>query len=62
MAAAANLKNHKNPVRHLRFLKLKALKKPFLRRTKFRKNRSNLCGDNAIFVIFNRAAATIANF
>ena len=29
--------------------------------TKFRKDRSNLCGDIAIFVIFNMAAAAILN-
>jgi len=30
--------------------------------TKFRKDRSNRCGDNAIFVIFKMAAAAIMNF
>ena len=31
-------------------------------RTKFRKDRSNRCGDNAIFVIFQMAAAAMLNF
>ena len=31
-------------------------------RTKFRKDRSNCCGDIAIFVIFQMAAAAILNF
>jgi len=31
-------------------------------RTKFRKDRSNRCGDNAIFVIFKMAAAAILDF
>jgi len=31
-------------------------------RTKFRKDRSNRCGDIAIFVIFKMAAATILIF
>jgi len=30
--------------------------------TKFRKDRSNRCGDIAIFVIFKMAAAAILNF
>ena len=30
--------------------------------TKFRKDRSNCCGDIANFVIFNMAAAAILNF
>jgi len=55
-------------VRHLRFVKFKFLtiagdKKPILRqRTKFRKDRSNRCGDIAIFVIFKMAAAAILDF
>ena len=50
---------------HLRFLKFKLLtagaaKRPILHRhTKFRKYRSNFCGDIAIFVIFKMAAAAI---
>ena len=45
-------------VRHLGFVKFESLtvgavKKPILhQRTKFRKDRSNRCGDIAIFVIF----------
>jgi len=45
-------------VHHLGFVKFKfltvgAVKKPILhQRTKFRKDRSNRCGDIAIFVIF----------
>jgi len=40
-----------------------AVKRPTLhQRTKFRKNRSNRCGDIAIFVIFQMAAAAILNF
>jgi len=31
-------------------------------RTKFRKDQSNRCGDIAIFVIFQMAAAAILNF
>ena len=31
-------------------------------RTKFRKDRSNCCGDNAIFVIFKMTAAAILDF
>jgi len=31
-------------------------------RTKFRKDRSNRCGDIAIFVIFKMVAAAILNF
>ena len=55
-------------VRHLGFLKFKfltvgAVKRPILdKRTKFRKDRSNRCGDIAIFVIFQMAAAAILNF
>jgi len=45
------------------FLTLAAVKKPILHnRTKFRKNRSNRCGDIAIFVIFNMAAAAVLDF
>ena len=32
------------------------------RHTKFRKDRSNRCGDIAIFVIFQMVAAAILNF
>jgi len=45
-------------VRHLGFLKINflrigAVKRPILhQRNKFRKDRSNCCGDTAIFVIF----------
>jgi len=52
-------------VRHLGFLKFKfltvgAVKRPILHhRTKFRKNRSNRCGNIAIFVIFNMVAAIL---
>ena len=53
-------------VRHFGFLKFKffltagAVKRPILRqRTKFRKDRSNHCGDIEIFVIFKMAAAAI---
>ena len=57
-------------VRHLGFLKFKfkfltvvAVKNPILHhRTKFRKDRSNRCGDIAIFVIFKMAAAAILDF
>jgi len=39
------------------------VKRPILhQRTKFRKDRSNRCGDIAIFVIFQMAAATILIF
>ena len=31
-------------------------------RTKFREDRSNRCGDIAIFVIFNMSATAILNF
>jgi len=52
-------------LRHLGFLKFKfltvgAVKRPILHhRTKFRKNRSNRCGNIAIFVIFNMVAAIL---
>jgi len=55
-------------VRHLGFVKFDfltfgAVKRPILhQRTKFRKDRSNRCGDIAIFVIFQMAAAAILNF
>ena len=50
-------------VRHLGFVKFAAGKRPILHQlTKFRKDRSNRCGDIAIFVIFNMAAAAILNF
>ena len=55
-------------VRHLGFVKFdffnsRAVKSPILhQRTKFRKDRSNRCGDIAIFVIFQMAAAAILNF
>jgi len=55
-------------VRHLEFLKfsfltVKALKRAILHHhTKFRKDQSNHCEDNAIFVIFNMAAAAILDF
>jgi len=53
------------PVRQLEFLKFKflpvaAVKRPILHYlTKFRKDRSNRCGDIAIFVIFKMVAAAI---
>jgi len=55
-------------VRHLGFVKFeffngRAIKRPILhQRTKFCKDRSNRCGDIAIFVIFQMAAAAILNF
>ena len=55
-------------VRHLgfvnsKFLTVGAVKRAILQQpTKFRKNRSNRCGDIAIFVIFKMAAAAILNF
>ena len=55
-------------VRHLGFVKFeffnsRAVKRPILhQRTKFRKDRSNRCGDIASFVIFQMAAAAILNF
>ena len=55
-------------VRHLGFVKIKffnsrAVKTPILhQRAKFRKDRSNRCGDIAIFVTFQMAAAAILNF
>jgi len=55
-------------VRHLGFLKLNFLtvsvvKTPILHQhTKFRKDRSNRCGDIAIFVIFKMAAAAMLDF
>jgi len=43
--------------------KVGAVKRSILhQRTKFRKDRSNLCGYIAIFVIFNMAIAAILNF
>jgi len=39
------------------------VKRPILhQRTKFRKDRSNRCGDIVIFVIFKMAAAAILDF
>ena len=56
-------------VRHLGFvifeffLTAGAVKKPILHQhTKFRKDRSNRCGDIAVFVIFKMVAAAILNF
>ena len=55
-------------VRHLGFVKFNfltvgAVKRPILhQRTKFRNDRSNRCGDIAIFVIFKMAAAAMLNF
>ena len=55
-------------VRHLGFAKfeiitVRVVKRRILhQRTKFRKDRSNCCGDIAIFVIFKMAAAAILNF
>jgi len=56
-------------VRHLGFVKFEffltmgAVKRPILhQRAKFRKDRSNRCGDIAIFVIFQMAAAAILDF
>ena len=56
-------------VRHLGFVKFQffltvgAVKRAILHQfTKFRKHRSNRCGDIAIFVIFKMAAAVILNF
>ena len=52
-------------VRRLRFLKFNFLtvgalvRRILLHRTKFRKARSNRCGDIAIFVIFKMAASAI---
>ena len=44
-------------------LRVGAVKRPILRqRTKYRKYRLNRCGDIAIFVIFQMAAATMLNF
>jgi len=45
------------------FLTVGAVKRTILHQsTKFRKDRSNRCGDIAIFVIFTMAAAAILNF
>jgi len=45
------------------FLTVGAVKKPILHhRTNFRKDRSNRCGDIAIFRIFKMAAADILDF
>jgi len=55
-------------VRHFGFVKFeffndRVVKRPILhQRTKFRKDRSNRCGDIAIFVIFQMAAAAMVNF
>ena len=55
-------------VRHLGFVKFNfltvgAVKRPILhQRTKFRNDRSNRCGDIAIFMTFQMAAAAILNF
>ena len=55
-------------VRHLGFVKFNfltvgAVKRPILHQcTKFCKDRSNRCGDIAILVIFQMAAAAILNF
>jgi len=55
-------------VRHLGFVEFgffngRAVKRPTLhQRTKFRKDRSNRCGDIAIFVIFQMAAAAMLIF
>jgi len=55
-------------VRHLGFVKfdffnIGAVKRPiFHQHTKFCKDRSNGCGDIAIFVIFQMAAAAILSF
>ena len=54
-------------VRHLEFVKFeifngRAVKRPILpQSTKFRKDRSNRCGDTAVFVIFQMAAAAMLN-
>ena len=45
------------------FLTVGEVKRPILHQsTKFRKDRSNHCGDIAIFVIFKMAAAAILDF
>ena len=45
------------------FLTVGAVKRPILNQlTKFRKDRSNSCGNIAIFVIFQTAVAAILNF
>ena len=55
-------------VRHLGFVKFEIFngrggyETILHQRTKFRKDRSNRCGDIAIFVIFKMAAAAILNF
>ena len=55
-------------VRHLVFVKFEIFngrsgyETILHQRTKFRKDRSNRCGDIAIFVIFKMAAAAILNF
>ena len=48
-------------VRHLGFVKFEFFN-ILHKRTKFRKNRSNRCGDIAIFLIFQMVAAAILNF
>jgi len=46
-----------------KFLTVGAVKRRILHQhTKFRKDRSNRCGDIAIFVIFKMAAAAILDF
>ena len=64
-----NLTVFKMPaVRHLGFVKFEffngpRVKRPILHQhTKFRKDRSNCCGDIAIFVIFKMATGAILNF
>jgi len=55
-------------VRHLGFLTFKfftvsAVKRPIMHhQTNFRKDRSNRCGNIAIFAIFKMAAATFLDF
>ena len=55
-------------VRHLGFVKFEifhdqSVKKTILHQsTKFRKDRSNRCGDITFFVIFKMAAAAVLNF
>ena len=50
-------------VLHFGFLTVRAVKRPILhQRNKFRKDRSNRCGDIAIFVIFKMAANAILDF
>ena len=52
-------------VRHLGFVKFEFFNAIFVilhQRTKFRKSQPNRCGDIAIFVIFQMAAAAMLNF